>query len=116
MITNCYFCDIELDTEEDDVHTDPETGEDECASCCPECNPDKYKPTIEDFLITHREAYLMTKTGGYKIYYSIDENCWIAKTQGYETRSINLDQLMETVSKLLTTQRRRKNSFGKQTQ
>jgi len=114
MITNCYFCDIELDTEEDDVHTDPETGEDVCFNCCPECNPDKYKPTFEDFLISHPSSYAMTSRGGYKIYYSHTENCWIATTQGYETRSADLDQLMETVSKLLTTQKRRKNSFGKQ--
>lgn len=114
MITNCYFCDAELDTEEDDVHTDPETSEDCCADCCPKCNPEKYRPTVEDFLISHPSSCLITGYNGYKIYYSHIENCWVAKNQGYETRTTNLDQLMETVSKLLTTQRRRKNSFGKQ--
>lgn len=41
MITNCYFCGIELDMEKDDIHTDEETGEDTCANCCAKCNPEK---------------------------------------------------------------------------
>lgn len=114
MITNCYFCDAELNTEEDDVHTDPETGEDCCANCCPECNPDRYKSTFEDFLISHPQSYVMTSRRGYRIYYSHTDSCWVATTLGYETRDTDLDRLMEAISKRLTAQRKRKNSFGKQ--
>lgn len=114
MITSCYFCNVELDTKEDDVHTDPETGEDCCADCCPECNPEQYKLTLEDFLVSHPLSCLITGHNGYRIHYSHEEKCWVAKNKGYETRTTNLDQLMKTVLKLLATQKKRKNSFSKQ--
>lgn len=98
MIIQCYFCEIDMDTDVDDIHTDPETGEDCCPICCPECSPEQQETTLEDFLISHPGSYVMTSERGYKVCHSLNDDCWIATRAGYEIRDMNLNRLMETVS------------------